>query len=192
MPPPVPTQAAVRVVKTFPYRGGTKQWANKYYLNSTVGPADSSHWHTLMDNIVAAEKLIYSPAVQIIECVAYEGGSALPIDSKTYTQNGTYSDSFAIGTPGDCAGMIRYTTTQRTSKNHPIYLYSWHHDVAYRASTGVDTVIASLVSAYNTYGAAWCSGFSDGTATFKKAGPFGAVAQSASASTKIRHRDFLN
>jgi hypothetical protein len=189
---PAPTQASVRVLKQFTYRGSTKTWSNRYYLNSSTGPPDTSHWNTLFDNIVAAEKLCMAGNNTIVECIGYQGGSDLPIASKSYSQAGTWS---ATGTecPGDCAGMIRYATTQRTSRNHPIYLYNWYHGVWKPSTSGSpDTIVAALVTLMQTYGNAWVTGFSDGTTVYKKAGPRGAVAQSATVLNTIRHRDFLN
>jgi hypothetical protein len=187
-----PTQASVKVVKSMAYRGGTKLWSNIYHLNSTTGPASDSAWHTLMDNIVAAEKAIYYSSMQIVECIGYEGGSFLPISSKTYTQNGTFTDANGIGTPGDCAALLRYTTTQRTSKNHPIYLFNYFHGAVFHTGQPVDTLLSTQKTAIETYGAAWITGFSDGSVTYKRAGPRGAVAQAASCSSVIKHRDFVN
>jgi hypothetical protein len=96
--------------------------------------------------------------------------------------------------PGDCAALVRYTTTQRTSKNHPIYLFNYYHGV-YRADAAsasqYDDLQTGQGTAMTTYAGSWVTGFSDGTNAYKKAGPRGAVAQSGAAESKITHRDFL-
>lgn len=183
---------SVKVVKSYYYRGVAKSFSNRYHFNGGT-PADAAHWHTLMDNIVTAEKAIYDAAVTITECIGYAAGSEIPVASKTYTTAGTYAGS-TIRAPGDSAALIRYATAARSSKNHPIYLFNYYHDVwatsASASSGGVDQVLAAQVTLYNTYAAAWIAGFSDGTITVVRAGPNGATATGYLTEPNITHRDF--
>jgi hypothetical protein len=92
--------------------------------------------------------------------------------------------------PGDCAAVIRYSTTQRSVKNHPIYLFNYYHDVCHTDGDPTETIMSAQVTAYNAYGTAWLTGFSDGTNTRIRSGPRGAVAQARTTLAFIRHRDF--
>lgn len=184
---------SVKLVKSYWYRGVAKTYSNRYHFNGGT-PADAAHWHTLMDNVVNAEKLIYTASTVITEAIGYAAGSEIPVASKTYTTAGTYGGS-TFRAPGDSAGLIRYATAARSSKNHPIYLFNYYHDVwqtsASPSSGGVDTLLAAQSTLYSTFAAAWISGFSDGTITVVRAGPNGATATGSLVEPWITHRDFL-
>ena len=91
---------------------------------------------------------------------------------------------------GDSAILVRYSTATRTSKNHPLYLYSYYHGVAANAANQGDTVAGAYVTSHQTYAAAWITGFSDGTLTLKRCGPNGDVATGSLVNSTIHHRDF--
>jgi len=144
---------------------------------------------------VTAEKAVhYNPASggnTIIETFGYVAGSEIPVFSKTYSQVGTASLGAGMIMPGDVAGIVRYATAARSSKNHPIYLFSYYHGVA---STGIypaqDTWISGQVSAHNTYATLWDStGFSDGSNTLKRSSPSGHDATGHVVETLLTHRD---
>lgn len=179
---------SLRVVKTMPYRGATVTWSNRYHFNGGT-PADASHWTTFSDNVVTAEKAILPSNVTIVETVGYAAGSEVPVFSKVYSTAGT--GAFATGTlmPGDVAAFVRYSTTARSTKNHPVYLANYYHGVL--DATGLaDTLNVAQKSAIQTYAASWISGFSDGTTTYNRAGPNGATATGVTVNPLLTHRDF--
>lgn len=179
---------SLRVVKSFVYRDQTRLWSNRYHFNGGT-PADGTHWHTFMDAVTAAEKLILPSPVQIVEALGYAAGSEVPVATKTYALTGTASVSGGTIQAGDVAGLIRYATAARTSKNHPVYLFNYYHGV-YNQTAELDKLNGSLVTLYNTYAGAWISGFSDGSLTLVRAGPNGATATGSVTEVYLTHRDF--
>ena len=190
------TNSSITVYKTMPYRGSTKRWANRYHV---TGPTSigSGPFNTLASSIVAAEAAIYSGGITIVEATWSDASTAtstnphgIVTQTQTFSTAGTFVGTGGHLAPGDCAAVMRYSTTQRSVKNHPIYLWSYWHDVFNDLSGTADAILPIQITAYNTYGTAWLSGFSDGTNTRIRSGPRGAVAQSRTLLTSIRHRDF--
>lgn len=180
---------SLKVVKTCPFRGGTRTWSNRYHFNGGT-PADSAHWTTFSDAVVTAEKAIFPSEVTIVQTIGYAAGSDVPVFTKNYTTAGTGSFTTFKQTVQVCA-VGRWSTTARTPKNHPVYLFSfWHNVSANDGSTGKDTLLNAQATAMNNYGAAWVSGFTDGTHTYVRAGPNGASGVGFAVATPLSHRDF--
>lgn len=184
----VPATPSIKVFKSFGYRDVTRQWSNRYHFNGGT-PADAAHWTTLSDAIVTAEKILYDNVMTIVKTVGYAAGSDVPVFTKTYSTVGTLVTTGGQKAPGDAAALIRYATTARTPKNHPVYLFNYFHGV-YNTSTDNDRILAGQITNYGTYAGDWLSGFSDGTNTYVRAGPNGATATGSLVETFITHRDF--
>lgn len=182
------TQASIKVTKSFQYRGVPRTWSNRYYLNATSIDTQA-HFNTLADAVVAAEKLALVPQVTITKVEYYAPGSDVAVWSRTYSTAGLLTVT-GVRAPGDCAALVRFTTTQRTTKNHPLYLFNYFHGADVQAVNNQDSLTAAHVSALGTYANGWVSGFSDGVTTYKKAGPRGAVATGYTVEPFVTHRDF--
>lgn len=179
---------SIKLSKTFTYRGvAGRVFSNRYHFNGGT-PADFSHWHALAAAIILSEKTMYTSDVTIVKATGYAAGSDVPVYTETFSTAGTLAPSTSIPAPGDSAFMIRFATTARSSKNHPVYLYNYFHG-ARVPPTGGDTYYAAQQTAALAFANAWIAGFSDGSNTLVRAGPNGATGTGATAPTLITHRD---
>lgn len=183
---------SIRVIKSMTYKGGTKLWSNRYHV---TGPdfSGTTEFNTFADAVTADEKASLLPAITIVEVVGYNAGSDIPAFTKTYSLAGTYAagGSEKAG-PGDSAALMRYSTTQRSVKNHPIYLFNYYHRPPIDVTGSGDTMTTTYKNQLGSYGTNWIAGYSDGDQVRKRCGPNGAVAQSKLVETYITHRDFPN
>lgn len=183
--------ASVRVVKSFLFKGGVRLWSNRYHFTGGT-PADASHWNTLFDNITNAEKTCFFANNTIVEALGYGPGTDVPVAQKTYSVAGTLTPAGTdFPTPGEVAGLIRYTTSARSVKNHPIYCFNYYHGV-YTDSlvAGHDKIAPSFKTAMDVYGAKWVTGFSDGAITATRSSPVGHICNGHLVEEWVTHRDF--
>lgn len=179
---------SIKIVKSFSYRGETRQFSNRYHFNGGT-PPDSAHWTTLADNVTAAEKAIYRSYITIVEAIGYNAGSEVPVFTKSYSLAGTWAPGVDFRTPGDAAALVRYATAVRTAKNHPVYLFNYYHGANFNAASTPDVLSTAQAALLSTYASGWISGYSDGATSYNRAGPNGANAVGVLVEPNITHRD---
>jgi hypothetical protein len=184
------TTYSVRVVKSFSFRGGAKLFANRYHFDGAdVGT--SSDWYTFMDALVVLEKAIHQSDVTIVECNGYAPGSGVALATKTYSTAGTCAATNGAYVPGECAAILRMATTKLSTKNHPVFVYSYYHHVLKSTTTGNgDDLAAVQKTAIESYGDSWKNGFSVAGRTYHRTTPDGHLTTGRLVSPYIGHRDF--
>jgi len=170
-----------------------RNFSNRYYFHGGT-PADSAHWTTLSDAVVTAEKAIYevigSGGATIVETVGYVGGSEVPVFTKTYATAGTGVFATWIPLAGDSAALVRYSTPDRSTKNHPIYCFNYYHACGSNNSlVAADTLNTAQRAAMSVYAADWLAGFSDGTNTLIRSRPNGNACTGQLVEPLVTHRD---
>lgn len=179
------TRPSVRSIKTFSWRGAPQEFSNRYYFNGAA-PVDATAWHAFMDAVVAMEQNILSSDATIIQLHGYLPPSDVAVASKSYSTPGVLSSGVAV--PGECAALLRHGTNKRSSKNHPVYLFSYFH-CAHRGATR-DELDAGTKAAMEAFGNAWVSGVTTGGVTRIRSTPDGSPAIGARVDEWITHRDF--
>lgn len=190
MAPPPSTQPSIRFVFTSTYKGGTKDWSTRFHFTPAVNPTDA-----VFAALLADQKPLIKPALPawctIKEAVGYDAGSELPVWTSAVGEACTFAPSTSTPTPLECAAFFRFSTTARTSKNHPIYLAQYIHDIMYQPSQPDHELLQTdQMENIRQWLATWVTGIGIGGSTYKKTGPYGAVAQSLLVPTYITHRDF--
>lgn len=170
-----------------------RKFSNRYAIGVNE-PADDAHWTTFADAVVAAERHIYrsfaNGGARIVEAIGYAHTSDVPVFSKVYASDGDLVATAMQSVPGDCAALVKYTTPDRSTKNHPVYCFNYYHGIGASDSGSVrDLLAAGQAAALLTYGQLWLAGISDGAGVFKRSRPTGDLCTGVVVNPNITHRD---
>jgi hypothetical protein len=183
--------ASIQVLQQSPYRGGLKEWSNRMHFGPGF-PPDAGHWNALYTDIRDSWKTITLPTTEFIGARGYQPGTDVPVWETSDTTVGTYVPGTGVGTVLESCALTKYTTDQRTSKNHPIYLFEWHHGVMVVNGGSYDELLSGLHTGWKNRGDNWIAGITDGTSVYHRQGPRGASGLTASVDLYVHHRDFPN
>lgn len=183
------TTASIKYRFSSEYKGGTRIWSTTFHVTGGAWQ-DQTHFDTFSDNAEAEILSATYPATTIVDATGYDPGSTLPVFTKTYNAAGTATFGGSSYPPLETALLLKWTTDQRSTKNHPIYLFNFIHGVPINASSTPEVPVTNATTHWNTRISDWVAGYSDGTLTRRRAGPRGAVAQGGSVATYFTHRDF--
>lgn len=127
---------------------------------------------------------------RIIEAVGYAGGSEVPVFQKTYAVEGTGTWISSATAAGDSAFLTRYSTNDRSSKNHPVYCFNYYHAPQQDAGAGgQDILLSTQRTAAQTYASSWVTGFSDGATNHIRSRPNGNAVNGSLVELMLTHRD---
>jgi hypothetical protein len=185
-----PDQPSVRVVRTSPYKGGTRTWGNRFFL--TGGNFTSGQFAAIAAWMRLHMKQFLLTTSSITEVVGYDIGSDVPVYTDSTVTAGIYAASTLPVMPLEVAALARFSTTQRSTKNHPIYLYKYFHAAQNDGGADAEKLRAGMKSTIEGEMANLVAGFSDGSGTRILCDSRGAVAQGYVVKAELTHRDFPN
>ena len=163
-------------------------WSNRWFF--TGAALTLAQFNALVALLEAEYILILPTTSSIIEYTQYDPGSDVPVRTSSVSVAGTLATTGRQFCPSDAVTMLRFSTSQRTSKNHPIYLFKYFHAVMIDTSGDGDHQATTQNSRVTAFGTDVVAGFSDGTSTRHVTGPYGAVAIGFVNDGYIHHRDF--
>lgn len=190
MPAIPPTRVGIKLTFSFGWRGTTKLWSQLYHFDGPTSWASQAQFDTCVVALWNIIKICIPSRVTLVEATAYNAGSFLPVYTHTFGATGTYTDSANPQAAGEMCMLWKMTTDQRSTKNHPIYLFKWFHGMQSEGATSPDTLRAGIQSTAAGQLTSLLAGINDGTNTRKYCGPRGAVAQSGSVNTLLHAREF--
>lgn len=183
-----PARPSIRVIRTAPYKGGSRIWGQRYFMSGA--DYSEAEFEILTDYLRDELKTVTLDDSSIIEYIGYNIGSDVPVFTKTVTTAGTYPSSGEPIMPLEVCALARLTTDVRTTKNHPIYGFKYFHHVQNNGGSDHEMLRTGYATTLEGIMADFLTGFDDGDSTRNWCDAKGAVFQEATVATELTHRDF--
>lgn len=183
------TAASLKVTKRFTYRGADQLFSNRYHFIGDV-PTDDAGWLSLGNSIAEQEQHLFTSGVTVVRIDATPAGTDVPVWTNNYSLAGDASFFDAQNVPGDVAGLVRYSTNVRTTKNHPKYGMNYYHGVLKSGGGDADTWLEAQRDLFDGYAADWVSGQTWSGGSVTRSLPGGASTISHLVEEFLTHRDF--
>lgn len=180
----------VVLIQKFKYRDLDEEFSNRYHFTETA-PGSPEDWRTLIDDVAAQVKTVFTSSVKIVRAYGYtdtDNDSVFSVDYTAETAEiaGTLDIGVGHNCPGDAAMWVRWLTPDLNSNGRKIYLRKYYHGVLNDENDShIDKVVPTQVAALVAMGTALADGTVDG---FTLCGPDGATAGDVAASTYVTTR----
>jgi hypothetical protein len=185
-----PARPSIRLVRSAPYRGGTREWGQRYFW--TGANFTTAQFETLKDNLRALCRNVTLTDSSIVRCIGYNIGSDVPVYEDDSSVAGTYPIGSNPIMPLEVCALARLSTSVRSVKNHPIYGFKYWHHVQNDGGADVELCRAGYKTTLESELDAMLAGLSDGDTTRQWCDAKGAVFQGRLVETYLTHRDFPN
>jgi hypothetical protein len=157
---------------TIPFEDGTTQTSNRFYLTTPSGPqspANDGQWDTLAINFSDDFLGILGPWATLDQIVGYDIGDDVGVKVYDYGSAGTHNPTPSRpALPAQCCSLMKWTTDERTSRNHPIYLWNYVHAQGYYEPDPEKVAAQDALHDFGEKLTLSGSGFSDGVHTWHK------------------------
>ena len=188
MPKPPPSQPSIKLAMSIPHRGERREYTNRYFFSG--GDITHAQFLVLAGLLRDEQELICTTDVIIDEAILYNAGSDVPVDSTVINVHGTLATTGRQFATSESCILARFSTDQRTSKNHPIYLFKYWKNALFDTGGDGDHVASLQLTRAQSFASDLVTGLNDGSTVRHLTGPYGAVALGQVVSQFIHHRDF--
>lgn len=184
---------SVEVTYSVPSRASAKNVSNRWhFLGGT--PSGPTAWEALFAAIQTDFIACISTECSLVRFDGFPAGSDVAAHSQNVSDSGTaeIGEGGSAAVSGFCCALIRWSTDQKTSKNHPIYLFSYVHGILADAASSPGAQELSTgqsLAPLEALASGWIAGYSDGTNTYTRAGPNGAAALDSFVDPYIREHE---
>lgn len=172
-----------------PYKGGTKQWSTKFHFIGGI-PADTAAWSAFVTDVWGQLYPYLRDDQKFVLANGYLDDSSPAVFTEIEDAFGTSTDSGLEKQTAYVATLLAWSTDAHNARGGPIFLHNYLHG-AITQSTDSDEVPSDQLTGLTAFAHRWSdagTGFSDGTNTYKRAGPEGVAGLVGTCREFVSHR----